>query len=388
MIVRAQRLEAQSLRPGHLQKVLSNVVHVLALVTDAFGGRGGIARYNRDFLSALAQSDAVESVTILPRVAPEPVGALPRKLHQHPAVFNPLRYSLAAMHACATSPRPRLLFCGHILMSSLAAAMSKLAAAPLWLQVHGIDAWTPPGGATGWGAEQVTLVTSVSRYTKSRMAGWWNGDPAKICVLPNTVGTQFSPGPKSEALLTRYELHGRKVILTVARLTYADRYKGHDRVIAALPAIREKHPGVAYLITGGGDDIGRLRGVAADAGVLDCMVFAGHVPESELPDHFRLADVYVMPSTKEGFGIVFLEAALTGLPVIGGNADGSVDALADGQIGQLVAPASPEQLVDALMDALEGRRPGDANRVQRFCTENFTRQVARHVDQLVAGFAR
>ena len=70
------------------------------------------------------------------------------------------------------------------------------------------------------------------------------------------------------------------------------------------------------------------------------------------------------------------------------NADGSVDALADGQIGQLVAPGSPKQLIDALLEALEGRRPGDAARVQRFCVENFTRQVGRHVDQLVAGIAR
>ena len=119
------------------------------------------------------------------------------------------------------------------------------------------------------------------------------------------------------------------MLLTVSRLAASERYKGHDRVISVLPRVLERSPDVAYLVVGDGDDRQRLEEMAQKAGVAHAMRFAGHVPHQELPDYFRLADVFVMPSTGEGFGIVFLEAAASGLPVIGGNRDGSVDALAE-----------------------------------------------------------
>jgi glycosyltransferase involved in cell wall biosynthesis len=269
-------------------------------------------------------------------------------------------------------------------MSPLAASLARLAGSPLWLQVHGIDAWEPPRWSVRWGAEQATLITSTSRYTKSCMARWWQGDPSLIRVLPNTVGIQFSPGRKPLALMGRYQLVGRRVILTVSRLSSSERYKGHDKVIAALPEVSAKIPDVAYLIVGGGDDVERLRRFAAERGVSDRVVFAGHVPECELPDHFRVADVFAMPSSSEGFGIVFLEAAMTGLPVIGGNRDGSADALADGQIGSLVNPEAPEQIVEALIDALKGRHVGNSAAMKRFAFEHY----ARHIDSLVQNLVR
>jgi glycosyltransferase involved in cell wall biosynthesis len=80
--------------------------------------------------------------------------------------------------------------------------------------------------------------------------------------------------------------------------------------------------------------------MARESGVADRVTFAGQVPDEELPDYSALAHVFAMPSTGEGFGIVFLEAAATGLPIVGGNRDGSVDALAEGRIGRLVDPSS------------------------------------------------
>jgi glycosyltransferase involved in cell wall biosynthesis len=102
-----------------------------------------------------------------------------------------------------------------------------------------------------------------------------------------------------------------------------------------------------------------------------------------LPGYFASAQAYAMPSTGEGFGIVFLEAAASGLPVIGGNRDGSVDALADGRIGRLVDPDSQDQIVATVVEALEGRAGGDPAEVSRFRFENFS----RHVDELVRSLA-
>jgi glycosyltransferase involved in cell wall biosynthesis len=79
---------------------------------------------------------------------------------------------------------------------------------------------------------------------------------------------------------------------------------------------------------------------------------AGFVAEEELAAHFMMADIYVMPSSKEGFGLVFIEAMFYGLPVIAGNADGSVDALLNGELGLLVDPQSAAAVKDAIEKVL------------------------------------
>ena len=96
--------------------------------------------------------------------------------------------------------------------------------------------------------------------------------------------------------------------MTVSRLASSEQYKGHDRVIRTLPRLLSQHPETIYLIVGDGDDRPRLESLAVECGVAEKVQFAGLVPPEELPDYFRLADVFVMPSTGEGFGIVFLEA--------------------------------------------------------------------------------
>ncbi len=83
------------------------------------------------------------------------------------------------------------------------------------------------------------------------------------------------------------------------------------------------------------------------------VIFAGFVADEELAAHFNLADIFVMPSEKEGFGIVFIEAMFYGKPVIAGNADGSVDALCNGELGLLVDPVSVDEIRDAVKKMLD-----------------------------------
>src|SRR5205823_13994683 len=115
---------------------------------------------------------------------------------------------------------------------------------------------------------------------------------------------------------------------------------------------------ISYLIVGDGPDRRRLEQKAHQLGVEKRVVFAGRTSEEEKPDHYRLADAYVMPSSGEGFGIVFLEALACGIPVIGSKVDGSRDALLDGRLGILVNPTDPAELRAAIVQTLAQKGGG------------------------------
>src|SRR5262249_61534887 len=102
-----------------------STLRVLALVTDAFGGHGGIAQYNRDFLSVLARCDRVGDVMVLPRGGARPVGPMPSGVRQLHAVENRLAYSVATLRTAIKHQPIDLVFCGHLRMAPLAAVIAR-----------------------------------------------------------------------------------------------------------------------------------------------------------------------------------------------------------------------------------------------------------------------
>jgi len=349
-------------------------LRILALVTEAFGGRGGIAQYNRDFLSALARCDRIGGVIVLPRFGSGSVNALPTGVQQLRPVESRNAYSLAAVWTAITHRPIDFVFCGHLRMAPLAAVICRVLNVPLWLQIHGVDVWHDPSALQHRALESATMVTSVSRHTRRRLLHWVGIDQARVKVLPNTVESQFQPGPKPGYLLERHAAGGKKVLMTVSRLSSLERYKGHDRVIRTLPRVLKQRPDTIYLIVGDGDDRPRLESLAVECGVTKNVLFTGSVPPEELPAYFRLADVFVMPSVAEGFGIVFLEAMATGIRVISGSQDGSRDALCDGALGTLVDPENGEELASAIITALDDpTRTGD--RTIRFKSNLFSEHL-------------
>ncbi len=153
---------------------------VLALVTDAFGGRGGIAQYNRDFLTALASAES--KVVVLPRHAPD-LEKPPNGIEQRPARFGRLAYSWSAI-AEALRMKPDIVFCGHIYMAPLAWLAARLAGAKLVIQTHGIDAWPHPSRLVRAACEQAAMILTVSRYTRARVLDWAAITPERIVVIP------------------------------------------------------------------------------------------------------------------------------------------------------------------------------------------------------------
>ncbi len=355
-------------------------MRLLALVSDAFGGAGGIARYNRDLLTALAAGGA--TVVALPREGRAQSGTLPSAIDQRAPRGRVGLIAAALLTARQEGPFDAV-FCGHINLATAATIVAAFLRAPLWLQLHGVEAWEPLSRAQRWASERAALITAVSRHTRHRFLGLARVEPWRVRVLPNTVDHRFAPGPKPDALLERHGLRGKTVLLTVGRLSSAERGKGHDRVIAVLPALAASRPDIVYLIVGEGGDRSRLEAMAQAAGIADRVVFAGAVSDPELPDYYRTADVFVMPSVQEGFGIVLLEAAASGLPVVAGNIDGSLDALAGGTLGLLVDPYDRSALVRAIDRAIEAPRPA-SEAVARYDFAHFAQRVAELASELVS----
>jgi phosphatidylinositol alpha-1,6-mannosyltransferase len=326
---------------------------ILALVTDAFGGRGGISQYNRDLAIALAGVPDVQQVRLLPRHAPDPVDSLPAKITQHTARLGRLTYILAAA-VLAIRHRPRWIICGHLFMAPLAWALARLTGARLIVQAHGIEAWTSPDRFTRWGVEQADLVLAVSRDTRARVLDWARIPPERVRVASNTVAEDFTPGDPT-ADRARFDLGDDFVLLTVGRLDGREGYKGQDHVISLMQRLSGEGLDPLYLIAGDGDDSRRLEALAQSQGVANRVRFLGHVRRQDLPSLYRAADLFVLPSSGEGFGIVLLEAMASGTPTLTLGVGGTADPVADGELGRVV---EGDNLWPGLAQACRDRKVG------------------------------
>jgi glycosyltransferase involved in cell wall biosynthesis len=232
-----------------------------------------------------------------------------------------------------------------------------LSGAPAWSAAHGIDVWQLRQGPRRWALQRLQRLLPVSRFTAESLRHQFGRRCPPLTVLPNSVDSgRFHPGPRPPELLRRYGLRpDQPLIFSLSRLSHFDRYKNIHALLEAMPALLQLFPDLQLIIGGDGDDRPHLQALASQLRVGSAVRFVGAIPEAELADHFRLASLFALPSEKEGFGIVFLEALACGTPVLAGNRDGSVDPLQDGRLGLLVDPRQP--LAPGLQALLECRGP-------------------------------
>jgi phosphatidylinositol alpha-1,6-mannosyltransferase len=352
----------------------------LVLLTDGFGGLGGIAKFNRDFLEALDGSGIFKRVVALPRLIPQPIAEATPQLvvYDHKAARGKMAFlSRLTVHALWNS-RIDLVICGHIHLLPAAWLVTRLRGARLILIIHGLEAWTPSHKYLAkWFARRVDAFIAVSKYSAERFTKWSGVSMNRAFILPNCVDLQkFRPQGRDPTLIARHDLKSSKVILTVGRLVSEDRYKGFDPVIEVMPELIRRFGNLKYMIVGDGPDRQRLEAKVDGLGLANHVIFAGYVPESEKPAYYNLADVYAMPSRGEGFGIVLLEAAACGVPIVGSQVDGSREALLDGKLGQLVDPGDRSQLIQTITKTLEdGSSRLRSELIENFATEAFKARV-------------
>jgi phosphatidylinositol alpha-1,6-mannosyltransferase len=344
---------------------------------DAFGGLGGIAQYNRDVLRALCDAPQVSEVVAVPRRMPASPEPLPPKLtYLTGGVSGRLRYVGAIIGLLRKDANFDLVCCGHIRLLSIALLAKLITRVPLLLIIYGVDAWEPiKNPITRYFLAKIDFVVSISEITKQRFLQWSHLTQKKYFILPNAViQRHYGVGAKSQALVQRYGLAGKTVLLTLGRLSAEEKYKGFDEVMDLLPALATQIPDIAYVIVGDGDDRRRLEAKARSRGINDRVVFAGFIPEAEKADHYRLADAFVMPGRGEGFGFVFLEALACGIPVVGSWLDGSREALRQGELGILVDPDRPDDIQAGILAALKRPRGVIPAGLEYFSFENFAKR--------------
>ena len=224
----------------------------------------------------------------------------------------------------------------------------------LVLYAHGIEVWGPLSGFRKKMLHKCDMVLAVSEFTKQKMIQQYNLAEEKITVINNCIDPYLpshSPKQKDETLQKRYGFSNNDIVLmTLTRLSSKELYKGYDHVLISLSHLKERFPNIKYFIVGQYDaaEKKRLDEIISLHSLQQYVVFTGYIPDEDLAKHYCLADIYVMPSKKEGFGIVFIEAMHYGLPVIAGNKDGSTDALCNGRLGILVNPDDQEEIDNAI----------------------------------------
>ncbi|WP_411128164.1 glycosyltransferase family 4 protein [Streptomyces sp. x-19] len=191
--------------------------------------------------------------------------------------------------------------------------------------------------------DSVDVVTYLGQYTRSWIAPALGPRARMSRLVPGVDPAEFRPdlpAPRVRELRDRYGISGRKVILCASRLVPR---KGQDTLIRALPLIQRAVPGAALVIVGQGPYERRLRALARKHTAEGSVVFAGGKGHPEMPAFYAAADVFAMPCRTrragleaEGLGIVFLEAAASGLPVIVGDSGGAPDTVLEGETGHVV----------------------------------------------------
>jgi phosphatidylinositol alpha-1,6-mannosyltransferase len=206
--------------------------------------------------------------------------------------------------------------------------------------------------------ESNDVVTYLGDYTRSQIARALSQAAVHrmVQLTPGVDTSLFDPSVDGAPVRELYGLGDRPVLLCVSRLVER---KGQDVLVEALPLIQREVPDAALLLVGDGPMRERLVRLAEDRGVSRDVVFAGAQPWAETPPYYAAADVFCMPCRTrkrglevEALGIVFLEAAAAGLPVVVGNSGGAPDAVLDGRSGYVVDGASPEKVARSLVDVL------------------------------------
>lgn len=261
------------------------------------------------------------------------------------------RLAVTALRAARRDAK--LVLAGHPNLAPVVQAMRVVA--PKMKSIvctHGVEVWQPLGGLRRGALRRTNLVLAPSRDTAEQVATQQEVARERIRVLPWALDPQFEALLGNTAAKPPREFPKGRVILTTGRWVAAERYKGMDTLITALPRLLTTWPELQLVLAGSGDDRAWLEDFAEKNGVERHVHFLTGLSNEELAACYKACEVFALPSRGEGFGLVYLEAMACGKPVIGGTHGGAPELIQDGVTGYLVPHGDPIQLATALQTLL------------------------------------
>ena len=328
-------------------------MRVLFVALGVYEAMGGMEQFNQRVLRCLSEMGSslrLEASAIALWDDPPRSGQVLERLNFAGCSRSKAR-AVAAFCREVFRSRPDVILYGHILLAPLAAVARLLSPRSRHvLCVHGREAWQEPFRGRipvreRLAARLMDRIVSVSRFTAQKMTGAYRLPEDLFRILPNAV--DLPPG-SSGTPLEAAPRNGEFRLLSVARLDGGARHKGCDTVIRARALLRPSRQEVHYYVVGDGPLREQFERLAAELGVASSVHFLGYLDDRQLEQTYRSSHALALPSTGEGFGIVFLEAWKHGLPVVAGNVDASSEVVTHGVNGICVDPRSPEKIAGAI----------------------------------------
>lgn len=352
---------------------------VLLVLPEVFGAAGGIQMFCRSLCLAAGswarQNDVeLEALVLNDCVAPDSRYVNGGFNQFVTAGKNRTRLAASFLKRVVPKP-PDLVVFGHIGLSKLA-VLPTVRLRKSCIVAYGIEVWRSLASMEAKALSKADSVLAISEYTASELSTRHSVAVDRIRIIQPSLDPYWTPDEHSQ------ESGTTPIILTVARLSSGDNYKGVDSVIMSLPAVVDQIGQVEYRIAGSGDDIARLEGLAREANVSQFVTFTGELSADALRNEYRNCSLFVMPSEMEGFGIVFLEAMAYSKAVVGGAHAGTPSVIKDGETGLLVKRSDLKGIAHAIVtilkdDELRGRlgRSGHQRLLDVFTFPRFAADI-------------
>jgi glycosyltransferase involved in cell wall biosynthesis len=317
----ASARKQRSLVPGLWSVVPAKRHRTLMLAPEIFASEGGIPRILQTYLRALCELAEPDEAVRLLALNDSVVGSSDVRRCTNGRLEDWFvcsrdkpRFVRAALRMSRNCDR---IVCGHLFQLPVAwLARCLNPRLKYYLVAHGIEIWRPFGFAERLAVRGAAKIFCVSDYTRRELL--------KNCPLPEGRAVVLH-----NALDPLFEINGGvplaqcpPTILVVTRLSSADRYKGVQHMIEAMPVVRTAIPGATLRVVGRGDDLPRLQSLRHQLGLGNAVEFLGYVDDKRLAQELRTCRLFALPSKKEGFGLVFLEAMAHGRPCLGARAGG------------------------------------------------------------------
>jgi phosphatidylinositol alpha-1,6-mannosyltransferase len=358
------------------------VNRTLVVTNDFPPRRGGIETFVLSLCRQLPPGDVVVYTAAMPGAAAHDARlAFPVHRDPTPMLLPTPRVAARVERVLRETGCDRVLFGASAPLGLLAERLRKSGAVRVVALTHGHEVWwaRTPGARSALHriGESCDVLTHVSDWCRDRIAPALS--PAAAARMerlsPGVDPERFRPGCGGHEVRRQWGIpEDAPVAVCTARMV---RRKGQDVLLAAWPAVRAQLPEARLLLVGDGGYRGALERTASalDGETARSVVFTGSVPWSAMPAHTDAGDVFAMPCRTrlgglepEAFGIVFLEAAACGLPVLVGASGGAPETVLDGETGHVVPPrdvtAVASRLVELLSDPARAQGMGERGRAR------------------------